>query len=546
MRYIAILIFFLLFSCRGTHHDTQLLHEASAIADSIPADALTKLQSIKESKRFTPSDNARYNLLLTQTMLNTGNKPPSDSLINHAIDYYRHTNDSTRLFDALYLKGRYFYSLSKHDSALIYFRKAEETVTAGSEPEMRIRTQRISGFSNLYLGNTQAAIKNQQTALELTPKNDTTSILYTLMNVAQAYGYDKNRDSAVLSYQAALELAKKTNNIKAQSAIFNQLSYLYSEQKDFRTALEYKKQEHQLRINRKEIPARNLAQAMLFDKQNMPDSARYYLELAIQGRDNVVADIAYGFLSDWYQRQGLYEKAHSAWQNKQETTRHLESGISSASLQHQYESERLRNENNELKIKQKEKDIVLMAVLISVLVIAAIIYAFWMQAKRKRDRERFINQERQLHNENLLLKKEKEISALREKEALLRESIFRRISFSGKIPSLLSDETEKEHKRRTPYMKIEMTEEDWQNLVSSVDEAYSGFTQRLKEQFPKLSADDIRFCCLLKINVNMQDLSDIYCVTKAAITKRKYRIKTDKMNLQENPSDLDTFLNEFY
>ena len=95
-------------------------------------------------------------------------------------------------------------------------------------------------------------------------------------------------------------------------------------------------------------------------------------------------------------------------------------------------------------------------------------------------------------------------------------------------------------------MKIEMTEEDWQNLVSSVDEAYSGFTQRLKEQFPKLSADDIRFCCLLKINVNMQDLSDIYCVTKAAITKRKYRIKTDKMNLQENPSDLDTFLNEFY
>ena len=240
----------------------------------------------------------------------------------------------------------------------------------------------------------------------------------------------------------------------------------------------------------------------------------------------------------------MQEEAFRAWQNREQTTGQLASGINAAALQHEYQSVKLRNENNELKIKQKEKDIVILIVLSSVFVLAAIAFFFWIQVKRKHDRERFINKERELNNQNLLLKQQNEISALREKEALLRESLFRRINLFDKIPSLHIGETEQGKTRK--YDKIKMTDADWEELVKSVNEAYPGFIQRLKEEFPKLTDDDIHFCCLLKINVNLQDLSDIYCVTKAAITKRKYRIKTDKLQLTDNTTDLDAFLQKYY
>ena len=547
MRYLSIFILLALFSCSHSAQDEKLLREAELISDSIPMDALTKLQAIKNSKNFSDIDNAKYNTLLTQLLLNTGNKIPSDSLINKAIAYYQETNDSTELFNALFTKANYFYSISKHDSALFYFSKAEDVIPPTSDNDKRIRVKRSSGFSNLYLGNTKEAIKNQQAALDmLSDSNDTIRKIYATMNLAQAYSYDKEIETATQRYEEALQLATEKNDLRLQSAILSQLSNLFAQQNDFKKAMKYKKQEHALRVNRKEIPARNLAQAMLFDKQNMPDSTRYYLELALQGNDNVVADIAYGFLGDWYEKQGLYNESFGAWRNKDETTRHLESGISMASLQHQYESERLKNENNQLKIKQKEKDVILMAILVSVLLLAIVVYFFWMQAKRKRDRERFVHKERQLNNENLLLKKEKEISGLREKEALLRESLFRRITFSDKIPSLQSDESNEKNNRTSSFIRIQLSETDWENLKNSVNETYPNFTQHLHNEYPKLTEDDIRFCCLLKINVNMQDLADIYCVGKAAITKRKYRIKTEKLYLHDSGTDLDTFLQNFY
>jgi len=108
----------LLFSCGGAYHDQQLLHEAGMLSDSLPADALTKLQAVNNSGNFKRPDYAKYGLLLTRTMLMTGNRIPSDSLVSFAIAYYRETNNSTALFDALYTKAMFFFPTSAYDSAV--------------------------------------------------------------------------------------------------------------------------------------------------------------------------------------------------------------------------------------------------------------------------------------------------------------------------------------------------------------------------------------------------------------------------------------------
>ena len=145
-----------------------------------------------------------------------------------------------------------------------------------------------------------------------------------------------------------------------------------------------------------------------------------------------------------------------------------------------------------------------------------------------------------LQHENLLLKQQQEISVLREKEAILRESLFKKISFFHKLPSL----NREEHNHHDKQQKIKITPHDWQELINGIRDAYPEFLDKLIQHAPTLSDDDVRFCCLLKINVNMQDLADIYCVSKAAITKRKYRIKTEKFQIADNSLNLDTVLQQ--
>lgn len=49
------------------------------------------------------------------------------------------------------------------------------------------------------------------------------------------------------------------------------------------------------------------------------------------------------------------------------------------------------------------------------------------------------------------------------------------------------------------------------------------------------------FCCLVKINVSIKDLSDIYCISRTSISRKKQRMKRDKLGLTENNETLDDF-----
>lgn len=49
-------------------------------------------------------------------------------------------------------------------------------------------------------------------------------------------------------------------------------------------------------------------------------------------------------------------------------------------------------------------------------------------------------------------------------------------------------------KEKSQLLKIE----DWQELQEQVDEAYGGFTTRLKELYPQISEKELHICLLIK------------------------------------------------
>ena len=163
----------------------------------------------------------------------------------------------------------------------------------------------------------------------------------------------------------------------------------------------------------------------------------------------------------------------------------------------------------------------MLGIITALLSVGFIAFFFYQREKKER-----------LQQENLLL----------HKEAELREALFRRISFFHKLPSLHTDDKQDESAANS---KIVVTNTEWAEVISVVNDAFDNFVVRLQQAYPSLGEKEIGFCCLVKINVNIQDLSDIYCISKAAITKRKYRIKTDKLGITDENISLDSFLKAF-
>ena len=117
---------------------------------------------------------------------------------------------------------------------------------------------------------------------------------------------------------------------------------------------------------------------------------------------------------------------------------------------------------------------------------------------------------------------------MREKDARMREELFKRIHVFEK----LSDTENEKH--------IQLSDTDWKEIQLMLDSGYDDFTKKLRIRFPMLSEKDINFCCLVKINMSIQSLTDIYCISKNSVSRRKLRLK-EKMGIGEETT-LDEFL----
>ncbi len=71
----------------------------------------------------------------------------------------------------------------------------------------------------------------------------------------------------------------------------------------------------------------------------------------------------------------------------------------------------------------------------------------------------------------------------RNKEAELREALFRRISFFHKLPSLHTDDKQDESAANS---KIVVTNTEWAEVISVVNDAFDNFVVRLQQAYPSL------------------------------------------------------------
>lgn len=495
------------------------------------------LQQIDKPENLSSEEQGDYYFLSYKaTLWKTGK--PVDSLLQTAI--HRYTEDGQlyqRMQARIEQSASYLYRNQPDSTLLVSDALLREELLNDT-----LRTQLYGLKRAAYSRNKdyEQALMMADSSRQLTRKyKDTLAYFFAsrpyLHLLKTVQGYERYTQE---SLQLMGEFKDSPNYQYLNYHILENLLNTSLERKDFQTAQLYLRQLSAQRHSRHVIPHYFLLRGKSYAALNQVDSAKYYYQQAATSSSDFIAVEANALLFNLINEKEYPEQAFYIKQKENKIKDDIMTSTKAEIQRREYNELKLKNELYQLHLKQREKELWMLGIVTALLGVGFIVFFFYQKEKKKR-----------LQKENLLLHQEAELSGLREKEirlqnkeAELREALFRRIVFFRKLPSLHNDESQDEV---TSSRKIVVTDAEWIEVISVVNEAFDHFAARLEQTYPSLNNKDIGFCCLVKINVNMQDLSDIYCVSKAAITKRKYRIKTDKLGIMDENVSLDSFLKAF-
>lgn len=89
--------------------------------------------------------------------------------------------------------------------------------------------------------------------------------------------------------------------------------------------------------------------------------------------------------------------------------------------------------------------------------------------------------------------------------------------------------------------RVRVGEKEWAMIYENTDACHAGFTDHLRRRFPQLREDDVRLCCLLKMEMPMELIALVFGIEKPSVSQRKQRLR-QKMELDV---PLDEFILNF-
>lgn len=87
-------------------------------------------------------------------------------------------------------------------------------------------------------------------------------------------------------------------------------------------------------------------------------------------------------------------------------------------------------------------------------------------------------------------------------------------------------------------------EEDWRELVCIIDETYNQFTKRLYDLYP-IKDIELKVCLLLKIGLKNAQIATIVILSKQAITSIRKRLNKKVFEREDSPEQWDNFIRNF-
>ena len=506
-----------------------------ALAEKLMAEketdsAIAVMQAIKEPQNnLTDRDYALYALLLSEAMHRKQQlNAETDTLLLPAIKYYSESGDSLYAERALYCKAHLDRRLYRMKDAMQSFLKALLFLQGSGNDEQLYRVNTWLGVVCLNQEEYEGKMRYSKEALKAALRMD--NLFYknlALCDIATGYYFLNRLDSALYYAQAAYDAAIADSLPSQLPHVYTDLGSIYAKMGENGKALEYIDKAIGLRSRKDTLAILGLYadKVDLFGKLGQYDSAYHYFRKAVASPNLATQADAYNHMSGAYYKMGRCNEAYSLllrFTELADSVRKQRHTAEVIALQELYKHEQLSVENLYWRTQaaERQSNVYLMATLsLLSLWIASTIYFFYWRNRRRlvEQQHQLASQQEELHHQRQVTTENlQRMAEMEQKEARLKETFFRRLN------QRIVQEIEK-------GSNILLSDDDWEDIVQNADIIFDNFTRRLQQHYPALNKEDLRYCCMVKMQLSQQEMSQIMHLEKDSVKKRLKRIRMEKM-----------------
>lgn len=506
-----------------------------ALAEKLMAEketdsAIAVMQEIKEPQNnLTDRDYALYALLLSEAMHRKQQlNAETDTLLLPAIKYFSESGDSLYAERALYCKAHLDRRLYRMKDAMQSFLKALLFLQGSGNDEQLYRVNTWLGVVCLNQEEYEGNMRYSKEALKAALRMD--NLFYknlALCDIATGYYFLNRLDSALYYAQAAYDAAIADSLPSQLPHVYTDLGSIYAKMGENGKALEYIDKAIGLRSRKDTLAILGLYadKVDLFGKLGQYDSAYHYFWKAVASPNLATQADAYNHMSGAYYKMGRCNEAYSLllrFTELADSVRKQRHTAEVIALQELYKHEQLSVENLYWRTQaaERQSNVYLMATLsLLSLWIASTIYFFYWRNRRRlvEQQHQLASQQEELHHQRQVTTENlQRMAEMEQKEARLKETFFRRLN------QRIVQEIEK-------GSNILLSDDDWEDIVQNADIIFDNFTRRLQQHYPALNKEDLRYCCMVKMQLSQLEMSQIMHLEKDSVKKRLKRIRMEKM-----------------
>lgn len=579
VNYVYGIIFLFLTSCLSPTDRVipSLLRADSLIEVGCADSALSLLERMNLAELSSIQSRASYALLLTQAKDQNYVTHTDDSLIRVAVDYYDTSDDITLRAKAHYYLGRVCQDRGDIEGTVREFLVAMPLAEKAENYDLNILLKSNLGLLFWRHGLQEEADSLYRQAVELAEAHhDSLRLAVVLVHCADICmerGEEYYTD-AEKYLKRALKLVKDTDKQHTEELVFSSLSYLLEYQGKSREAILYANKGMRLVLDSSERYGYYLVIGSAYLQLEQYDSAFVYLNRGIPSDNYYAKTNAYMKLSEMAMRLGKqnealeYETLYTIYKDSMKLVEQPVEVVSSLKdVLYRQSTERYESFLTRYRF----------CLLLFVLLFIITIY-FFLQRRRKRKKEiaRLVDKRQLLYKSIEAIKKELEEKKLEIKEIQQHcECLESDVNSKVQLDSCLNELLEQYHSmqedlerrlverdeevRRLRNLKFilmsspiyqmlialceynklnpdgmkKITNDEWVILLHEIDMASLGFVERLSTEYEYLLEEDIRFCCLVRLDFKYADIAYLWGCTSAAVYKRSWSV-LEKMGLNKD------------
>lgn len=385
---------------------------------------------------------------------------------------------------------------------------------------------------------------------DLEDKSGTLGLAYTTLG--NLYDSRKISDSATYFYKQALNDFEKSNNIAYLPTAYIRMGEL--ELKNNReSSLDYFKKALDISISSENDQAHASSLIALgkwnFAGNNLKQAQHYFQEandISIRLSDKIFEIKTLEQLIELYEKQQNFQEVSKLQKRLlkiKEESYSLEKAKIGKSLEVQFET---AEKNRKLALMSKEREIAkltnyMLAICIVVLLIIFITGYFYLKNINKRDKQ-LLKTKGDLVE---ALEKQKELKEIQFKNDLdHKESQLSAITLQMLQKNELLTEIKTTIEQQQPLSEQQLVKmvnrhfeqkNNWDDFNLYFESINKNFYTRLKQIYPEISANDLKICALIKLNLSIKEMASILNISPDSVKTARYRLRKKlQMNADDN------------